>query len=71
MEESKNRWKQKAKRKGVENRALKKQVKKLSEQLNRAKGELQKYKKPASDVQEVPEKPAKEEKKSLKDTGSS
>ena len=71
-EQSKNRWKQKAKRKGTENRELKKQMKKLTEQLCQAKRELQNYKKQTNGVQAAaPQKPTKEEKKSLKDTGSS
>lgn len=67
MEQSKNGWKQKAKSKAKENRELKRKVKKLTEQLNQAKGELQKY----NGAQAAPKKPAKEEKKSPKDTGSS
>ena len=70
MEQSKNRWKQKAKRKGAENRELKKQVKKLTGQLNQTKGKLQEYTKPTSGVQTAPQKPDKEEKKSPKGTGS-
>jgi len=66
MEQSKNRWKQKAKRKGTENRELKKHVKKLTEQLCQAKGEFQKYKKQTSGVQAAPQKPAQEEKKKPK-----
>ncbi|MBA7542609.1 hypothetical protein ES705_34933 [subsurface metagenome] len=71
MEQSKNSWKQKAKSKGKEVRELKKQMKKLFEQLHQAKKELQKHKIPTSGAQAAPRKPAKEEKKSLKDTGSS
>jgi len=71
MEQSKNRWKQKAKNKGEEVRELKKQMKNLSEQWHQAKKELQKHKKPTSGAQAAPQKPAQEEKKSLKDTGSS
>ena len=71
IEQSKNRWKQKAKNKGKEVRELKKQMKKLSEQLHQAKKELQKHKKPTNGAQAAPQKPAQEEKKSLKDTGSS
>lgn len=70
-EQSKNIWKQKAKNKGEEVRELKKQMKKLSEQLHQAKNELQKQKKPTSGAQAALQKPAKEEKKNLKDTGSS
>ena len=69
MEQSKNRWKQKAESKGKENRKLKKQVEKITEKLSQAKRELQKYKKSTSGAQAAPQKPAQEEKKSLKDTG--
>ncbi len=51
MEESKNRWKQKAKNKAAENRELKKHLKKLTEKLNQANEELQKYKTPTGGVQ--------------------
>ena len=69
IEESKNRWKQKAKKKAAENRELKKHLKKLAEKLNQAKTELQKYKHPAGGVKAALKKPS-EEKKSQKNTGS-
>ena len=69
MEQSRNRWKKKAKNKGDAVRELKKQVKKLTGRLNQVKEELQEYTKPASGVQAKPKKPAKEEKKSPKNTG--
>lgn len=71
MEESKNRWKQKAKNKAAENRELKKHLKKLTEKLNQANEELQKYKTPTGGVQATLRKAAEEEKKSPKNTGSS
>ena len=71
IEQSKNRWKQKAKNKGKEVRELKEKMKKLSEQLNQAKNELQKHKEPTSGAQAAPQKPAQDEKKNLKGTGSS
>ncbi len=67
MEQSKNRWKEKAKSKAKENRELKRLVKKLFGRLSQAKGELDK----CNGAQAAPEKPAKEEKKSPNDTGSS
>ena len=70
MEESKNRWKEKAKNKAAENRGLKKHLKKLTEKLNQANEELQKYKNPTGGVKATLRKPGKEEKKSPKDTGS-
>ena len=70
MEQSKNRWKEKAKNKAKENRELKKQHKKLSEKLNQAIKKLQKHKEPTSGAQAAPRKPAQEEKKSPNDTGS-
>ena len=70
MKDSKNRWKEKAKRKGAENRELKKHLKRLTEKLNQAKEELQKYKNLTNGTRATQRKPAKEEKKSPKDTGS-
>ena len=70
MEQSRNRWKKKAKNKGKSVRELKKQVKKLTGRLNQVKEELQEYTKPTNGVQATPQKPAKEEKRSPKITGS-
>ncbi len=70
-EQSKNRWKQKAKKKGEEVRELKKQNKKLSEKLVQAIKKLQKHKEPTSGAEAALQKPAKDEKKSPNDTGSS
>ena len=44
MKEFVNRWKEKAKRKGAENRKLRKHLKQLTNKYNQAKEELQKYK---------------------------
>jgi len=63
MEESKSKWKEKAKSKGAENRKLKKHLKKLTEKLNQAKEELEKYKNPPSGAKASQRKPAKEENK--------
>ncbi len=63
MEQSKNRWKEKAKNKAKENKELKKQNIKLSGKLEQAIKKLQKQKKPTSGAQAAPQKPAKEEKK--------
>ena len=71
MEQSKNRWKEKAKNKAKENRELKKQNKKLSEKLQQATNKLQKHKGPTSGAQATSQKPAQDEKKNLKGTGSS
>jgi len=66
MEQSRNKWKQKAKNKGNENRELKKQVKKLSGRLKQVKKEHQEDTKRTSGAQAAAQKPAKEEKKKPK-----
>ena len=71
MEESRTKWKQKAKLKAAENRKLKKHLKRLTEKLNQAQEELQKYQNPTSEVKDTFRSPAKDEKKSPKNTGSS
>jgi hypothetical protein len=70
MKELINRWKEKAKRKGAENRKLRKHLKQLTKKFNQAKEELQKYKNLTNGTKATQRKPAKEEKKSPKDTGS-
>lgn len=71
MEESRTKWKQKAKLKAAENRGLKKHLKRLTEKLDQAQEELQKYKNPTGEVIATVRSSAKDEKKNPKDTGSS
>ena len=63
MEESRSKWKQKAKRRGAEIRALKKNQKKLIRKLNRATEKFHESKNPTGGIEATPKRPAKGEKK--------